>query len=377
MKILHICNGFTTSKLYEELFNRLSSDWIEQTVIAPSFTSYHRSSSLAHDIKLEVINRDSSPISRMMFSNKIKRLTSYIENNYSPYYDIIHAHTLFSDGFVAYNLYKKFNVPYVIAVRNSDINFFFKYLIHKRSKAYDVLRNASLIVCISPKYIERLRECLPKDVYAQISNKIDVIPNGISNLWLDNKKSSKKKLHTPIRLIFCGTIDHNKNIHSTLKAAKILNQHDTFNELLIIGKRNEQADRYIRLIEKQITDNGIVGALKERMSPTELIKEYEGTDIFVMPSFTETFGLVYVEALTQGLPVIYTQNEGFDGFFEDGYVGKAVNAKDSNDIAKGIQYVVDNYDRLQQNIQTLDFSIFNWDIISKEYIRQYNRILNS
>ena len=41
---------------------------------------------------------------------------------------------------------------------------------------------------------------------------------------------------------------------------------------------------------------------------------YERSDFFTMPSKAETFGLVYIEALLQGLPVMYTQNEGIDGF---------------------------------------------------------------
>lgn len=40
-----------------------------------------------------------------------------------------------------------------------------------------------------------------------------------------------------------------------------------------------------------------------------------------MPSHKETFGLVYAEAMSQGLPIIYTKNQGFDGQFPDGYVG--------------------------------------------------------
>jgi len=47
-----------------------------------------------------------------------------------------------------------------------------------------------------------------------------------------------------------------------------------------------------------------------------------------MPSITETFGLVYAEALSQGLPVLYTRGQGFDRQFEEGEVGYAVDCFD-------------------------------------------------
>ena len=41
---------------------------------------------------------------------------------------------------------------------------------------------------------------------------------------------------------------------------------------------------------------------------------YRENDMFVMPSKNETFGLVYIEALLQGLPILYAKNEGIEGF---------------------------------------------------------------
>lgn len=46
------------------------------------------------------------------------------------------------------------------------------------------------------------------------------------------------------------------------------------------------------------------------MDKTKIIDVYRDSDIFVMPSKFETFGLVYVEALTQGLHLIYTKGQG-------------------------------------------------------------------
>ena len=48
------------------------------------------------------------------------------------------------------------------------------------------------------------------------------------------------------------------------------------------------------------------------------MKEHQ---IFAMPSFNETFGLVYIEALSQNLPILYTKSEGIYKYFEEGHFG--------------------------------------------------------
>jgi glycosyltransferase involved in cell wall biosynthesis len=80
----------------------------------------------------------------------------------------------------------------------------------------------------------------------------------------------------------------------------------------------------------------------------------------VVPSFRESFGLIYAEGMSQGLPAIYTIGQGFDGYFKDGEIGYAVNPYDTNDIADKIKKVIDNYDELSQN--TLEkVKLFSWN----------------
>ncbi|MDT4011637.1 glycosyltransferase, partial [Staphylococcus simulans] len=82
--------------------------------------------------------------------------------------------------------------------------------------------------------------------------------------------------------------------------------------------------------------------------------------VFIMVSFTETFGLVYLEALTQNLPVIYTKNEGFDKYFEEGYVGYSVNPTNNNELIKQVRKIIENYNVIQKNISQIDKKRFSW-----------------
>ena len=111
------------------------------------------------------------------------------------------------------------------------------------------------------------------------------------------------------------------------------------------------------------------------MKKEELINYYRQSDIFVMPSITETFGLTYAEALSQSTPIIYSKNQGFDGYYEDGIIGYSVNSKNVKEIAEAIIKIVNNYDFISSNC-TINIDVFNWETIVKIYLKIYTQIMN-
>ncbi|PTJ12096.1 hypothetical protein BU038_12375, partial [Staphylococcus simulans] len=57
---------------------------------------------------------------------------------------------------------------------------------------------------------------------------------------------------------------------------------------------------------------------------------------------------------------IYTKNEGFDKYFEDGYVGYSVNPTNNDELIKQVRKIVGNYNEIQRNISQLDKKSFSW-----------------
>ena len=110
------------------------------------------------------------------------------------------------------------------------------------------------------------------------------------------------------------------------------------------------------------------------MPKEELINEYRSHDIFLMPSITEAFGLVYAEAMSQGLPVIYTKGQGFYGQFPEGCVGYAVDCKDPHDIANKIVKVLNDY-KVISKACTEEVDKFAWQRISQDYSNLYHSII--
>ena len=94
------------------------------------------------------------------------------------------------------------------------------------------------------------------------------------------------------------------------------------------------------------------------------------SDIFIMPSILETFGLVYAEAMSQGLPIIYSTGQGFDGQFKNGVAGYAVNCFDYRDISHKIVDLYKNYQQFSERCVSL-VDKFNWLPIANAYKRIY------
>ena len=88
-----------------------------------------------------------------------------------------------------------------------------------------------------------------------------------------------------------------------------------------------------------------------------------------MPSKFELFGLVYIEALSQGKPVLYSKGEGIDGFLTNYRAGKAVDPDNADAIANGIKEIVKNY----KDYTDFDEIVlpFNWDTIASVYRKLY------
>ena len=297
-------------------------------------------------------------------NHKIYRaLSKKIDNSY----DLIHAHSLFTNGVSARRFGKKHEIPYVVTVRSTDLVTFFKKMVHLRKMGIEVLLDAEKIILLSSKSFETLKRYIPRKYIPKIENKIEIVPNGINNFWFENANNESKRIQKDIQLLHVGDISRRKNILQTVRVLEYLNDmsksHFTLN---VVGRvRSKRIFKKIKNKE-DINYYGLI-------SKEDLIDIYRRNDILIVPSIKETFGLVYPEAMSQGLPVIYTKNEGFDGQFEDGVVGYAVIPKDTKDISDKILKIIEHYEELSSNALKL-YAKFDWTLITKEIVKIYEEV---
>ena len=374
MFVLHITSSYHQSKLYKNMFESLSDQGVKQTIYAPLKN--------LKDSNQNLIDTYKYPDMSLIYSAPFKRWDSYII--FSKVYklmkdiedkidlsevDLIHAHFLISEGAVAYELKKKYGIKYIVAIRNSDINVFLKYGVHLRRYANRILSEADNIIFISKAYKQNMFEkYIPKKLNNSLEKKSFVLPNGIDKAWFDNKSPGKDVVEV-INLIFVGRLDKNKNVEAILNVMDLLEQEGKRTSLEIIGEGPEKKE-LIEISKKKKLNVKFRGHID---SIDKIKQYYQNSEIFIMPSIHETFGLVYIEAMSQGLPVMYTKNEGIDGYFTNGYVGYSSDPFDYQSMKDNVYKIIENYETLSENAYRLAKE-FTWSSVAEKYNQIYTTL---
>ena len=384
MHVLHITGSYGGTEVYKNLFTALDKLGVRQTVFVPLNASNHnRIGNHLIDFEVQgskiVYSTVLKPYHRFLYGQKVKTIVGEVEEMINMAdVDVIHAATLCIDGAVAYELQKKYNIPYLLAVRNTDISVYYKYFKWRLGYFSKIFTHAARVIFICPQYKDYfLNKKMPQRIAVDLS-RIEVIPNGVDALFLNKRSRLHRTLNAPIRIVFVSAFVQNKCLKEIIEAISIVRERMKLDiKFDAIGKglpyRKEKIE-YVTCIE-QLANKYCWVTLHDYMSKEELCKFLSQCDIYVMPSKPETFGLVYVEALSQNLPIVYGKGEGFDGYFTDGLVGYAAIPFDVNDIAEKIELVIKSYERLEIAVNELDlYSLFSWENIAKKYFDIYRSI---
>jgi glycosyltransferase involved in cell wall biosynthesis len=265
--------------------------------------------------------------------------------------DVIHSHTVHSNGSIGSWLSKRLKVPLVLSIRNVDINTVYKNLFFYRKM---ILRRitSNKTIFINMAYFDFINKEIKIKNIGKEKNKSEVIPNSINSYWIKNKYHPKQLKSNVVNVLFVGEYTPNKNIDFLLDVFETQWLKDLMFNVQIIGsldtglKDNCQYHAHIKSRVKRLDNIKLLEKVTEKEA---LLKYYRNSDIFFMTSFYETFGLVYAEAMSQGLPIIYTEGQGIDGFYEEGDVGFPVDPTNVEQARSCVGYVVDNYQKISQN----------------------------
>ncbi|MFC0560845.1 glycosyltransferase family 4 protein [Halalkalibacter alkalisediminis] len=375
MNILHICSYYIGNQLYKNMVKELSTMGVNQHVFIPikNKSSIGKNQLLTQNETIKyyysnILNKYDRYLYLLKINKQLKEIEKSILSNESI--DFVHAHTVFSDGGTAYQLYEKYGINYMVTVRNTDINRFYKYWIPLRPYMYKILLNARKVVFISHAYKKQMFSLLPAKVVSQIKSKCIVIPNGIDKYWHKESKETKvrKDKLSEINLLFIGMLNKNKNLKSVLLTCAKLCEQGYNAKLKVVGNGPLEDD--FRSLTKELNIDKNVefhGYITDKKSIKSIIDE---CDVFIMPSFKETFGLVYIEAMSRGLPVLYSKGQGIDGFFEEGEIGYSVDPLNIEAMVNAIVKIIVNYPEMSNNCIKKS-KVFTWHTICGYYYKLY------
>lgn len=367
MNILYLCTFYHTAMIFRDAMNHLEAKGHHVLAFNPVAKGTVVDGKYKSIMDDKVIHEECfRRIDRYFYFLKqwkiYRRLIARID---VTQFDVLHSHTLFNGGWVALNLYKKSGIPYIVSVRNTDINTFLKFPIFFPI-AKTIVRHAKGVVFLSEKYREAFAKKLFRNNLEKreaLLRKSRVVPNGLEVFWLGNINSPKTLRDGCLNLLFVGDICRNKNLQATLAAMRILVARNRAVKFTVVGKKVDDA------IWRNLDNNPNV-QLVEQQPKERLLNYYRTHDILIMPSLTETFGRVYAEAMSQGVPIIYTRGQGFDGFFPEGEVGYSVDPHDPEEIADRVEDIVNDYNVMSCNCLR-NCRRFDWNIIAENLIDLY------
>lgn len=274
-------------------------------------------------------------------------------------FDLIHARYIFSDGLLAYMLSRRYGIPYLINTHNE--RFYFEHII-SRFIAVNVLQKASKVLPLNhSNYV----------YFKSIGiNNIERSTHGFNNHFI---KKQKRTTNKQVSILSVCELIRLKNIDKVIQAISgLISRYDL--TYTIIGSGPEKENLKLLVNSNHLTDRVF---FKDYIPHDQIADEMYKHDVFIMPSYFETFGRVYFEAMAMGIPIICAKNSGIYGIFKDGEEGLAVDHNSIDEIAEALEKLISSDEerlRIGKSGQDL-VKNFTWERIASDLHKKYNSIL--
>ena len=240
-------------------------------------------------------------------------------------FDVVHSHS-YLGGYVAAQLKKKHGVPYLITEHytgfvNGQIP---SYHIPVAQEAF---RNANRCFAVSEGFSRILSQ--------QFNLPFSSLPNFIDTSLFQISDSEKE----PFRFVFVGELIKRKQVDLMIRALGQLVREKPNTRLAIVGE-GPQKSNLIALAKKlQLTDRiHFLG----RLTQLEVTREISISHSLILPSRLETFGIVLIEALSCGVPVICFKNIGSDEIFDESH-GIRIDAQNPEGLLGAMRKMIENH----------------------------------
>ncbi len=263
--------------------------------------------------------------------------------------DIIHTHSPFLMGRLSSAMAKKLNLPLVFTY-HTKYEQYVHYVPFARKTARRVTIRLTRDFCQKVDAVITPSEYMYKILEREgITTPMEVIPTGVelekfaagSRSWLRRRYRFQPQDQI---LLYVGRLGEEKNLPFLLEVVReiMLRQPDLY--LLLVGGGPDE-EEFRRLVDEWDLEHRII--FTGLVNPRKVIDYYLGADIFVFPSVIETQGLVILEAMAAGLPVVAMNREGPSSVVNSGEDGILVQPnKDS--FKQGLQDLLQDPGRREE-----------------------------
>tara|TARA_R110002072_G_scaffold303018_1_gene491358 strand:+ start:4161 stop:5387 length:1227 start_codon:yes stop_codon:yes gene_type:complete len=285
---------------------------------------------------------------------------------------------------------KNGELPYLIRCAGEDIQLMpeINYGMRTNKDVDNLVRkyfpDAKLLIGITNSVIEEYR------ALGVSEEKIKYVPNGVEIKRFKKNvdaKAVREKFNIKNNDFLFLTVGRNhtkKNFKLIINALKILKENKKINcKVLFVGKNVNELKSYATecLVEEYVVFSEQALNIEKdqfKLPAEDLINIYLSADVFICPSLIETFGIVIVEAMAAGLPIITTDAAGCRDLIRNGNDGVMVDKNSPSELADAMKMFLENQvlkdeysKKSRERVQE-----FNWDLIVDSYSNIYKEEIN-
>ncbi len=204
------------------------------------------------------------------------------------------------------------------------------------------------------RYFKRLHACIAVSTPAQafaaryFGGEYHIVPNGIDTQRFrpDHERVEAIRTEGQATLLFVGRLEQRKGFSVLLDAYSDVRKRRSDVRLVVVGDGPLRLDYEQRVAEEAIPDVLFAGRVSAEMLP----QYYASSDIFCSPAtHGESFGIVLLEAMASGVPVLASAIEGFTQVVNPGFDGMLVPPKQPKMWAQAIEVLL-NFPELRQSL---------------------------
>lgn len=273
--------------------------------------------------------------------------------------DLIHAHSCLWGGYFASEISKKWSIPLVITEHSTA---FSRGLIDQFEEEYikKALNIASSVIAVGPGLKKELTKYI-------VDSKISIIPNIVNT---DDFKYIDKRLdYDGFRFFSLGLLTHKKGMDTLIKSFSKINNT---NSKLIIGGDGEEKNKLLELVKDLSLSDRVI--FTGQLTREEVKREMQSCNAFVLASRHETFGVVFIEALASGKPIIATKTGGPDDIINDKN-GVLVPVDDIASLTKAMDSMINDYQKYDSiQIRNNCIERFSEEAVVKQINKIYDYI---
>ena len=209
-----------------------------------------------------------------------------------------------------------------------------------------------------------------------IPGSYEIIPNGIDlERFSDSVTPMERFQDGKLNILFVGRLEFRKGLNYLLNAFLLVKQEIPESRLIVVGPGTRLRKRYERWIEKTgLEDVVFVGYV----SNEDKARYYKTADIFCAPATSrESFGIVLLEAMATGKPVVATNIPGYASVVSDGEDGLLVPPQNYQELARALLTLL-NDEALRKQMGARGEAKsreYSWELVSRRIMDYYLRVI--